>query len=268
MKGVDPCPLLEKHAGIWKFDENKSNQTQDQGTRFATGLRQMPAITWHDDALFIAMNNRDQLDVFWPSLFTAKDNAERPSEPLYRAVQGSDFGWPYCYYDYTTKMMVLNPEYGGDGKNVGRCGTFTPPVAAFPAHWAPVDVKFYTGTQFPAKYRNGAFIAFHGSWNRGPEPQAGYNVTFQPFAERQGRGRVRGVRGRLCRQGAADEPRSRPWRVPTASRRRPTARSTSATASAGRSGASSTPARDSPRRSGQVGQVGQVGRVDRRSRLT
>jgi glucose/arabinose dehydrogenase len=45
-----------------------------------------------------------------------------------------------------------------------------------------VDVKFYTGTQFPAKYRGGAFIAFHGSWNRSPQPQAGYNITFQPFA--------------------------------------------------------------------------------------
>jgi glucose/arabinose dehydrogenase len=180
-KGQDPCPLLEKHAGIWKFDENKPGQTHDQGTRFATGLRQMPAITWHDDALFIAMNSRDQLDVFWPSLFTPKDNAERPAEPLYRAVQGSNFGWPYCYYDYITKMMALNPEYGGDGKTVGRCSMFTPPLVAFPAHWAPLDVKFYTGTQFPARYRNGAFIAFHGSWNRSPEPQAGYNVTFQPF---------------------------------------------------------------------------------------
>jgi glucose/arabinose dehydrogenase len=182
VKGVDPCPILEKHGGVWKFDENKMNQTQDQGTRFATGLRQFPAITWHDDALYIAMNNRDQLDVFWPSLFNAKDNAERPAEPLYRAVQGSNFGWPYCFYDYGMKMFVLNPEYGGDGKNVGRCSMFTPPVAAFPAHWAPVDLKFYTGSQFPAKYRNGAFIAFHGSWNRAPEPQAGYNVTFQPFA--------------------------------------------------------------------------------------
>jgi glucose/arabinose dehydrogenase len=40
---------------------------------------------------------------------------------------------------------------------------------------------FYAGTQFPAPYRNGAFVAFHGSWNRGPLPQAGYNVTFVPF---------------------------------------------------------------------------------------
>jgi glucose/arabinose dehydrogenase len=182
-KGQDPCPILEKHGGIWKFDENKANQTQDQGTRFATGLRQMPAITWHDDALYIAMNNRDQLDVFWPSLFTAKENAERPAEAMFRAsAAGANFGWPFCFYDYGMKTFVLNPEYGGDGKEVGRCKQFTNPVAAFPAHWAPVDVMFYTGRQFPAKYRNGAFIAFHGSWNRAPMPQAGYNITFQPFA--------------------------------------------------------------------------------------
>jgi glucose/arabinose dehydrogenase len=182
VNGVDPCPILEKHGGIWKFDENKAGQTQDMGTRFATGLRQMPAITWHDGALFIAMNNRDQLDVFWPDKFTAKDNAERPAEPLYRAVQGSNFGWPYCFFDYGLKKLLLNPEYGGDGKEVGRCTEFTPPVAAYPAHWAPVDLMFYSGTQFPKKYQGGAFIAFHGSWNRAPMPQDGYNVTFQPFA--------------------------------------------------------------------------------------
>jgi glucose/arabinose dehydrogenase len=182
-KGQDPCPLLETHAGIWKFDENKLGQTQATGgTRFATGLRQMPAITWHDGALYIAMHNRDQLDVFWPDLFDAKANAERPAEPLYRAVQGSDFGWPYCFYDYGLKRFLTNPEYGGDGKDGARCATFTPPVAAYPAHWAPVDITFYSGSQFPAKYRGGAFIAFHGSWNRAPLPQAGYNVTFQPFA--------------------------------------------------------------------------------------
>jgi glucose/arabinose dehydrogenase len=182
VKGVDPCPILEKHGGVWKFDENKPGQTQEMGTRFATGLRQMPAITWHDGALYIAMNNRDQLDQFWPEKFTAKDNAERPAEPLYRAVQGSNFGWPYCFFDYGLKKFLLNPEYGGDGREVGRCTEFTPPVAAFPAHWAPVDLMFYSGTQFPRKYQGGVFIAFHGSWNRAPMPQDGYNVTFQPFA--------------------------------------------------------------------------------------
>lgn len=182
VKGQDPCPILEKHGGVWKFDENKQGQTQADGTRFATGLRQFPAIAWHDGALYIAMNNRDALDQFWPDLFTAQENAERPSEPLYRAVQGSNFGWPFCFYDYTQRKMLLNPEYGGDGKTTGRCTEFTPPVAAFPAHWAPVDLMFYTGSQFPNKYKGGAFIAFHGSWNRAPLPMAGYNITFQPFS--------------------------------------------------------------------------------------
>jgi glucose/arabinose dehydrogenase len=182
-KGTDPCPLLENSGGIWKFDENKLGQKESDGTRFATGLRQPLAIAWNGSALFIVMNNRDQLDTLWGNMFTAKENAERPAEPMYRATQGSNFGWPYCFYDYGQKKLLLNPEYGGDGKTIGRCSHFDVPVAAFPAHWAPVDLMFYTGSQFPAKYRGGAFIAFHGSWNRAPMPMEGYNVTFQPFKD-------------------------------------------------------------------------------------
>jgi glucose/arabinose dehydrogenase len=182
VKGQDPCPILEKHGGVWKFDENKLNQTQADGMKFATGMRQFPAITWHDNALYIVMNNRDQLDVFWPAHFKAEDNANRPAEPMYRATGGENFGWPYCFYDYQQKKEVMNPEYGGDGKDVGKCASFTQPIAVFPAHYAPVDVMFYSGSQFPKKYEGGAFIAFHGSWNRGPLPQDGYYVIFQPFS--------------------------------------------------------------------------------------
>jgi hypothetical protein len=78
---------------------------------------------------------------------------------------------------------VLGPEYGGDGgRSVGECAQKRAPVAFFPAHWAPDDLQIYNGQQFPAPYRGGAFIAFHGSWNRAPSPQAGYNVAFQPLA--------------------------------------------------------------------------------------
>jgi glucose/arabinose dehydrogenase len=182
LAGQDPCPMLENSGGIWKFDENKLGQKQTDGTRYATGLRQMPALTWHDGALYTVMNNRDQLEGLWPDLFTAEDNQTRPAEVMYKVEQGANFGWPFCFYDYFQNKLLLNPEYGGDGKTVGRCAEFQTPIAAFPAHWAPVDVIFYAGTQFPAKYRNGAFIAFHGSWNRSPALQDGYNVTFQPFA--------------------------------------------------------------------------------------
>jgi glucose/arabinose dehydrogenase len=179
--GQDPCPLLEYSGGIWKFDENRLGQKQSDGARYATGMRQMPAITWHDGALYAVMNNRDQIDTLWPDLFVGEDNQTRPAEPMYRIEQNANYGWPFCFFDYTQNKLLLNPEYGGDGKTVGRCSEFKTPVATFPAHWAPVDVMFYTGTLLPAKYRGGAFIAFHGSWNRSPAMQDGYNVTFQPF---------------------------------------------------------------------------------------
>jgi len=180
--GQDPCLLLEKHGGIWRFDENKLGQQQEDGKRYATGMRQMVGLTWHDNSLWAVMHNRDSLDTLWPGQFTAEQNAEWPAEYLLKVEDGSNFGWPYCFYNNSEKKLVTNPEYGGDGKKADRCANFNAPTVAFPGHWAPNDVMFYTGTQFPAKYRGGAFIAFHGSWNRAPLPQAGYNVTFVPFA--------------------------------------------------------------------------------------
>ena len=53
----------------------------------------------------------------------------------------------------------------------------------FPGHWAPNDLLFYTGNQFPARYKNGAFVCFHGSWNRAPLKQGGYFVAFVPFGK-------------------------------------------------------------------------------------
>ena len=53
---------------------------------------------------------------------------------------------------------------------------------AFPGHWAPLALAFYDADQFGPKYRGGLFVAFHGSWNRAPLPQAGYRVVFVPFS--------------------------------------------------------------------------------------
>ena len=79
---------------------------------------------------------------------------------------------------------MLAPEYGGDGgKRVGDCARRDAPVAFFPAHWAPDDMKIYRGAMLPTAYQGGAFIAFHGSWNRAPAPQGGYNVVFQPLSD-------------------------------------------------------------------------------------
>jgi glucose/arabinose dehydrogenase len=80
---------------------------------------------------------------------------------------------------------VLAPEYGGDGQRTGQCSSKKPALMIFPGHWAPNGMLFYTGSHFPAEYRGGAFIAFHGSWNRAPLPQEGFRVVFAPFRFRQ-----------------------------------------------------------------------------------
>ena len=180
--GQDPCPLLDQFGGIWRFDANRTGQTfEKDGKRYATGMRQMIALAWHQNALYVAMHGRDSLNTLWPGKFTDQQSAELPSETLNRVTDGANFGWPYCYHDWQQNKLVTAPEYGGDGKDTARCGSYTLPIAAFPGHWAPNDLIFYTGTQLPAKYRNGAFIAFHGSWNRAPLPQDGYHVVFVPF---------------------------------------------------------------------------------------
>lgn len=182
-QGLDPCPELEWHGGMWKFDANKTGLTQKDGVMFATGLRSVVALDWNpaDESLYVVMHGRDNLHSLFPNVFTAWQNAVLPSEEFIRVTEGADFGWPYCYYDNIKGKKFLAPEYGGDGKMVGRCADMDLPVMGFPGHWAPNGLMFYRGDQFPERYRNGAFIAFHGSTNRAPYPQAGYFVGFVPF---------------------------------------------------------------------------------------
>ena len=183
--GRDPCPELEKRGGIWRFDASRTGQAQAEGARFATGLRNTFALAVHPATgqLWGVQHGRDQLHGLWPELYTERQNAENPAEELLAIDEGDDFGWPYCYYDVEADRKVVAPEYGGDGDEVGRCAEAKGPAVTFPAHWAPNALEFYTGEQFPERYRGGAFVAFHGSWNRAPLPQAGYNVAFVPFVE-------------------------------------------------------------------------------------
>lgn len=188
--GQDPCPILETAGGIWQFKSSTPNQTQAQGIRYATGIRNVVGLDWNDDddKLYVMQHGRDQLSTLFPDLFTDSMSAELPSEEFLRVEAGSDFGWPYCYYDHIQGRKVLAPEYGGDGQITGRCDGIPDPVVAFPGHWAPNALLFYTGDQFPEKYEDGAFIAFHGSWNRAPLRQGGYFVAFVPMKD----GRVTG----------------------------------------------------------------------------
>jgi glucose/arabinose dehydrogenase len=180
--GQDPCPILQNAGGIWQFKANKLNQSYAQSVRYATGIRNIVGIDWNnrENQLYAVQHGRDQLSQFWPDKYNDQQSAELPAEEFFLVKKGSDFGWPYCYYDQMQKKKVQSPEYGGDGKTVGRCADKTQPIMGFPGHWAPNDLLFYTGTMFPEKYRNGAFIAFHGSWNRGSK-QEGFHVIFVPF---------------------------------------------------------------------------------------
>jgi len=182
--GMDPCPILDYAGGIWRFKEDVAGQTQkDDGYRYTTGIRQIVALNWNDkvNKLYAVQHGRDQLHQFFPEMYDAEAGAELPAEEFLMLEDGADFGWPYCYYDQIQGKKVLAPEYGGDGIEVGRCAAKTDPIMGFPGHMAPNDLLFYHSDQFPEKYRNGAFIAFHGSWNRAPEPQKGYFVVFVPF---------------------------------------------------------------------------------------
>jgi len=181
--GKNPCSILDSAGGIWKFKTNKLNQTYAQGMRYATGLRNVVGLDWNTqtNSLFVMQHGRDQLHDLFPEIYDTKQSADLPSECMYELHNGDNCGWPYIYYDHFQNKKIIAPEYGGDAKKSTE--DYLNPVIAFPAHLAPNGLLFYTGNQFPDRYKNGAFIAFHGSWNRAPEPQEGYYVVFVPFKE-------------------------------------------------------------------------------------
>jgi glucose/arabinose dehydrogenase/mono/diheme cytochrome c family protein len=183
--GHQPCTELETRAGIWRYEAERTGQRFSPAERFVTGLRNAGGLAVDSTGvgLYATQHGRDQLAENWPALYKPEQGANLPAEELLRVERGADYGWPECYDDDAQRKLVLAPEYGGDGgKAVGVCAQKRGPIATFPAHWAPNDLALYYGRQFPEHYRGGAFIAFHGSWNRAPFPQGGYNVVFQPFA--------------------------------------------------------------------------------------
>jgi len=185
-KGYSPeevAKFQEKYGGFWRFDVGKTNQTQADGVRFSTGHRHAPGLAWHpvSKQFFMAMMGRDNLNIIDPDHYDELDNAERVSEEFHLLKEGVNIGWPFTYWDPIKKARMAAPEYGGDNRKRDENPAFAKPAVAFPAHWAPLQMCLYDGTQFPEKYRGGMFLAFHGSWNRAPRPQAGYKVSFIPF---------------------------------------------------------------------------------------
>lgn len=183
--GISPCTELTTRGGIWLYSAKKINQVFSPAERYATGIRNGEGfgLDTAGHRLFVTQHGRDQLHTNWPDAIKDGDQeATLPSEEVLLLKKGGDYGWPQCYYDPFQKTLVLAPEYGGDGKTVGLCAQKTAPAAIFPAHWAPNGMLYYADKSFPDRYRNGLFIAFHGSWNRAPYAQSGYNIVFQSLS--------------------------------------------------------------------------------------
>jgi glucose/arabinose dehydrogenase len=183
--GLKPCPLLETRGGIWRFDDSKAGQKLADGEHFATGVRNSSALAWREgDNLYSTWHGRDGTAKGWPEFITQADDDNIPDE-MFRVTKGTDMGWPYTYWDAKRKIRLAAPEYGGDGKTPVTDKKYAKPVAVFfPLRPATLDMTFYKGVQFPAKYRGGAFLAMHGGSD--PIPLAsghnGYNVMFVPFS--------------------------------------------------------------------------------------
>jgi glucose/arabinose dehydrogenase len=191
--GINPCPYLENSGGIWRFQADKILQDQGRdGVRYVTGTRNVVAMTWNpfSDRLYFVMHGRDSLGMLWPNQFGKEQNKDLPkeknrdlpAEEFHVAEEGDDFGWPYTYYDPIQNVRMQAPEYGGD-RHSRATGDYKDPLIGFPAHWAPMDLIFHSGTNFPEIYREGAFVVFHGSWNRMPFDQEGFKVVFVPMRD-------------------------------------------------------------------------------------
>ena len=195
--GLAPCTQLDEHGGVFRFSAAARNQNHARdGYRYSTGHRNVVALEWNAaaGALYLAMHDRDGLSRLWPEHYTEADDIELPAEEFHRLDEGDDLGWPYTYWDPIRNERMVMPEYGGDGETPAEAGLYKDPLIGFPGHWAPDDIVFYTGEQFPERYRNGAFLAFHGPVSpRRADPGAGvaapggfrtgkgYSVVFVPM---------------------------------------------------------------------------------------
>ena len=171
------------------------------------------------------------------ALYTAGAGRQRAGGRAGRSSErGADYGWPYCYFDLSQQKLVLAPEYGGDGgRRSGRAPASERPSRRFPRTGRLTTSLIYDGQQFPAPYRGGAFIAFHGSWNRAPSPAGRLQRRVPAARRRQTVRELRGLRRWLRRGGQKNRGGPRIGRLGL--RSDPTVRSMSRTTSADASGA-------------------------------
>jgi len=180
--GIKPCPALANRSGVWRFSDSKTGQKfPGDGEQYATGVRNMGAMDWSSvsGSLYGVTHGRDMTHQTFADLVSEADD-DAIGDEMHRITKGTNMGWPYTYWDAVRHVRLTGPEYGGDNKTPADASIYDTPVLAFaPKRVAPLDLVFYNGKQFPAKYRGGAFIAMHGT--NGPKipgGHGGYNVVF------------------------------------------------------------------------------------------
>lgn len=179
--GLKPCPDLGVRAGIWRFSATTPNQDFAKGDEVATGIRDLNAMDIAaDGTLYGFMHGRDTTSRQFPAIVSDADEANIADE-LHVVTKGTDFGWPYTYYDGVRKIRLVAPEYGGDGKTPAT-GNYSQPVLTLEGRRAaPLDMLFYQGRNFPAAYRGGLFVVLHGTGGEAIEGgKTGDDVIFVP----------------------------------------------------------------------------------------
>jgi glucose/arabinose dehydrogenase len=141
---------------------------------YASGLRNPVGLDWQPQtgALWVVVNERDEL------------GSDLVPDYLTSVREGAFYGWPYSYYGQhvDTRVQPQDPA---------KVASAIEPDYALGPHVASLGLAFYTGSLLPARYRNGAFIGLHGSWNR--DPFSGYKVVFVPFADGRPAGQAEDV---------------------------------------------------------------------------
>lgn len=151
-----PCNICESEDSIFNTI-TRINADGSGREIYAKGIRNTVGFTWHPvtNELWFTDNGRDMMGDDLP-----------PCELNLAPQKGMHFGYPYCHAG-----TIKDPEFG----DKHACSEFVAPVQPLGAHVAALGVKFYTGNMFPETYKNQAFIAEHGSWNR--SKKSGYRIS-------------------------------------------------------------------------------------------
>ncbi|GET35439.1 L-sorbosone dehydrogenase [Microseira wollei NIES-4236] len=161
LSNVDPEPAPRASVIVMNLD-GSNRQTFASGLRNPTGIDFNPI----SGKLYTVVNERDGLgDDLVPDFLTGLSS-------------GDFYGWPYTYL--APNKLDPRRTVNGQSERPDLAATTKTPDVLFQAHSAPLGLQFYDGQTFPQQYRNGAFVAFRGSWNR--DRGTGYKIAFAPFS--------------------------------------------------------------------------------------